>query len=1157
MSMGGDVGEAYIQVGAEDDTADDLARIQKKLVASMTRAAKAAGKKIIDGLEDAGDEAGNRMRHQLEEDFKRIEHDLQQLARDRDLTIHANAITAPAAAQIRYTVRDRIVNLWLRVSKKSIAQVQTVIKGLAGLNAVEQWTDSLVAMAGALPQTVLRVSMLSGAIVSLINPLLSVLSTIGPLGASLGQIFPLILAGPAAFAAMAAQVTVLAMAFTGLDKATGSAGKRANATIKALKTQFGALQDVVQENFWSGFIGPFENVIDVLMPQLEKGLSGLATVMGDSFGGIAQSIANELGSSGLAEFFANVNSGVSNAAPGLAAFAAALTHIMEDGSTLLPQFGDWITRIGNSFNGWAQNADIAGLIENAAVQLGHLWDVAKETWGVVSGIFKSMDIGKSTGLESLADTMGRISDIVNGPTFQTAMKTVFSGAASGAAALSAALVPIGDALADLAPTISYLLSSLGGAAAFALQQIAETLATPVAQEGLKAAIDGIANLLRGIDWSLFGPIFGQLGSIIGTLGPVVANLVNAFLPLVTAILPVVTPLISALAPVITNLLTAITPVVAELVDGLVPVIEALAPILLELAEALMPVIEAIGPLLLPLLEAAVPLLETVAAAALPLVEVLAALLAPAMEYIGEVAGILIDALTNIMDAFVPAGEESKSFEDKLKMLGDVATTVFTVMAATVQFTMSVVSGLIKGLILLFKGDFVGAAKAVGDGMSKGFDSVKKAAEKMAKDLTGELVKGEDGVKKFKDGANKALAGSGELLKDDGQQIGRGLVAGIDSQQGAVAASAARLAAVAQSSFKANMKIQSPSKVFEGYGFNIVAGLVRGLNKSSNDARSAIQRITNKIKDTKGLSDGTKSWMVQYVTAQGKALDAAWRKNEAVAKKLADQRKKLDDMRKESAQLAASTADSLAGGFSLTSNMEKAKPVKFEDIAKRTSAYAAKMREFAGRLKDLAKAGIPAGLLQEVASLGAVQGNEVAKALLGATDADRKQLVNDWTMIQKAAGSAGQVVADSFFSVGIAAQAGLVKGLEAESAKTKSAAIKLANNLAKWIRQALGIHSPSKVTEKIGENMTRGLLNGMGGMEDAARMTIDRATRPMRMAMDASPARMSTTGNSSGVVNNVDNSRTTTYGEGAFAIKTHDPYLVAKEIQDAAAEEADL
>ncbi|MBK0297294.1 hypothetical protein IAE22_36270, partial [Bacillus sp. S34] len=59
-----------------------------------------------------------------------------------------------------------------------------------------------------------------------------------------------------------------------------------------------------------------------------------------------------------------------------------------------------------------------------------------------------------SGLQTLANSLAAINQLTAGPAFQGALTTVFQGAAAGASGLAAALGPIGEMFANLAPSLS-------------------------------------------------------------------------------------------------------------------------------------------------------------------------------------------------------------------------------------------------------------------------------------------------------------------------------------------------------------------------------------------------------------------------------------------------------------------------------------------------------------------------------------------------------------------------------------------------------------------------------------------------------------------------------------------------------------------------------
>src|SRR5690606_36171784 len=150
------------------------------------------------------------------------------------------------------------------------------------------------------------------------------------------------------------------------------------------------------------------------------------------------------------------------------------------------------------------------------------------------------------------------------------------------------------------------------------------------------------------------------------------------------------------------------------------------------------------------------------------------------------------------------------------------------------------------------------------------------------------------------------------------------------------------------------------------------------------------------------------------------------------------------------------------------------------VAGIVKAMAAKAKTFAGLLGRLRKAGIPAGLIQEIAGYGTEQGTEVAKALLTGSSAQIKALAADYSSLEKWSDAAGKAVAGATFDTAIAAQQGLVYGLKADTKALKAAAKALAKNLTKYIKQELGIKSPSRLwRDEVGLMLTEGLVDEIG------------------------------------------------------------------------------
>ena len=68
--------------------------------------------------------------------------------------------------------------------------------------------------------------------------------------------------------------------------------------------------------------------------------------------------------------------------------------------------------------------------------------------------------------------------------------------------------------------------------------------------------------------------------------------------------------------------------------------------------------------------------------------------------------------------------------------------------------------------------------------------------------------------------------------------------------------------------------------------------------------------------------------------------------------------------------------------------------------------------------------------------------------------------------------------DSFFQSGVNAGAGLARGILSAQDRVVSAARAVADAASQALRNALGIHSPSRVTEEMGARFSEGLAGGI-------------------------------------------------------------------------------
>jgi hypothetical protein len=321
---------------------------------------------------------------------------------------------------------------------------------------------------------------------------------------------------------------------------------------------------------------------------------------------------------------------------------------------------------------------------------------------------------------------------------------------------------------------------------------------------------------------------------------------------------------------------------------------------------------------------------------------------------------------------------------------------------------------------------------------------------------------------------KILTGLGnvkDLLLSAGGDVIQGLQNGITGGVSRVLQKVKDLANSIKDKFKGLLDIFSPSKVFHGYGRNIVEGLVGGLDKNREKAAAAIARIAEKIKNTKGLQG--ESRLLKYVKAEGRKLDTAWRNYDRAATRLAKSQEKLAGLYDSRKQMRLGVKGGITGqldlakGIGQDSTDANGYTVKgkttFSSVAGQVKSLAAKAKAFAGKLSRLVKLGIPAGLVQQVAGMGIEEGAAVADALLTGTAKDIRGLQQSWATLNKYANAAGASVAGQQYDRQIKDQKADVKAKKAKAKASKAKTDALAKAIA---REVAKIKIEAKVDAKV-------------------------------------------------------------------------------------------
>lgn len=274
----------------------------------------------------------------------------------------------------------------------------------------------------------------------------------------------------------------------------------------------------------------------------------------------------------------------------------------------------------------------------------------------------------------------------------------------------------------------------------------------------------------------------------------------------------------------------------------------------------------------------------------------------------------------------------------------------------------------------------------------------------------------------------------------------------------------------------------------------LAGLVAALSQARTDIKAA-------------TSGRTESSLLRTLDSVGKRLIGQEKALGRVNASLEKARDKLDSLKSAAASLSSTVKSGILTSANITRGANSGGPVTVASIMGGLTESRDKGAALAQALKDLQKAGLDKGLIAEIAQAGTEGGGlETAGALLGASGSEIASLNQLRADIVKSAGAAGATAADAMYGAGIKAAEGLVKGLQSQQDAIEKQMMRIAKSMETAIKKALGIKSPSKVMEEVGDYTAEGFAQGITG---------NRSVQPAWASMLNVPRGSSTTARATG------------------------------------------
>ncbi|MDR0286024.1 MAG: hypothetical protein LBI33_14225, partial [Propionibacteriaceae bacterium] len=427
-----------------------------------------------------------------------------------------------------------------------------------------------------LPQNTLEIAKLATVIGSVGAVAGAALGSVAPIGGAIADIGPAALFAVPALGGLAATAGTLVMAFKGFSTSVVPNVVAFRKEWDTFTAGLKGIQGVVQREFFSqAFTESFTRLSDFVLPELEYGLTGLGRAYSIVATDAMDAWRNALDDQAIRTFFDQMRVGLLHSNQGIQDFVTGLTNLGTQGADLFPRLGNWVTDVGGKFRAWTERNNLAQMMHEGAIQAGYLMDAVGNLGGIIAGVFRSFDTGRSAGLASFAETTGKIRDIVNSASFQDAMHTVFAGAADGAAALRDVLGPVGSSLEKLAPLAGEFFRMAATTGADALDRIAGALAQDSTQGGLYQALYGMSQLVTTVPWDTLGAALGAIGGLLADAAPLVSTILTTTAPLLPKIVDAASALFDVGDTIVSGLLPPAVDLTAKLLDAAVP----LAPVI--------------------------------------------------------------------------------------------------------------------------------------------------------------------------------------------------------------------------------------------------------------------------------------------------------------------------------------------------------------------------------------------------------------------------------------------------------------------------------------------------------------------------------------------------------------------------------------------------
>lgn len=281
--------------------------------------------------------------------------------------------------------------------------------------------------------------------------------------------------------------------------------------------------------------------------------------------------------------------------------------------------------------------------------------------------------------------------------------------------------------------------------------------------------------------------------------------------------------------------------------------------------------------------------------------------------------------------------------------------------------------------------------------------------------------------------------------------------------------------------EANAALAEEYEKFEGKQGNAYRSFNKNLAENQMRAQNTYDSIQQSIQDTESTIDGLGeeyASTMQYISDQEDMAEGAVNElGDAAVGTAADMQEMTTTVSEAFAEMYENVSETVSKQISLFSEFNGKAELTSQELLANMQSQVDGITQWADNLEALADRGINQGLLQHLADLGP-EGAAYVSTFVSMTDEELKKAGDLYAEAMSLPDETANKITESWQKAGENAGQGYIDGIESKKEESIKKAGEVGKKSLNSLKETLDEHSPSKKTQKMGEDFDEGFIVGV-------------------------------------------------------------------------------